>query len=64
MTISPVTEARNDSLPSILGADSPLAPLRSRKPRIAPPWASDLAQTTNTSATGALEIHVLAPVIR
>jgi hypothetical protein len=31
------------------------------KPRTLPPWASDLAQTTNTSAIGLFEIQVLAP---
>ena len=36
-------------------------PFSRTKPRIAPPCASDLAQTTNTSAIGALVIQVLLP---
>ena len=36
-------------------------PLSSTKPRILPPCASLLAQTTNTSANGELVIQVLAP---
>jgi hypothetical protein len=36
-------------------------PLSSTKPLILPPCASDLAQTTKTSAMGALEIHIFAP---
>ena len=55
------TEARSDNLPPIFGADSPLAPLSSTKPLILPPCASDFAQTTKTSAIGALEIQVFAP---
>src|ERR1041385_6080762 len=58
-TISPVTEQRNDSLPSILGVEKPLAPRSTMKPRILP---SSFAQTTAMSATGALEIQVLAPL--
>ena len=53
--------ARKLSLPSIFGADSPFIPFSRTKPRIAPPCASLLAQTTKTSAIGAFEIHVLAP---
>ena len=64
MTISPVIEARSDSLPPIFGAERPFMPFSSTKPRILPPWASDLAQTTKTSAIGALEIHIFAPVRR
>jgi hypothetical protein len=29
-----------------------------------PSWASDLAQTTKTSAIGAFEIHIFDPVSR
>ena len=54
-------DARNESLPPTFGADRPLVPLSSTKPLILPPCASDLAQTTNTSAIGALEIHIFAP---
>ena len=64
MTISPVTEARKESLPSIFGADRPLVPLSSTKPRILPPCASDFAQTTKTSAMGLLVIHILDPFSR
>jgi hypothetical protein len=62
MTISPVIEARSDSLPSILGAERPFMPFSSTKPRILPPWASDFAQMTKTSAIGALEIHIFEPL--
>ena len=58
-TISPVIEARSDSLPSIFGVENPLVPRSTMKPRILP---SSLAQTTAMSATGALLIQVLAPV--
>ena len=64
MTISPVIEARSDSLPSIFGAERPFMPFSSTKPRIAPSCASDFAQTTKTSAIGALVIQVLVPVRR
>ena len=64
MTISPVMEARRLSLPPILGVDSPAMPFSSTKPRTAPSCASDLAHMTKTSAIGALEIHVLAPLSR
>ncbi len=64
MTISPVVEARRDSLPFSVGADRPFMPFSRTKPRIAPSCASDFAQTTNTSAKGAFEIHILAPEIR
>ena len=56
-----VIEARKDSFPPTFGAESPFMPFSSTKPLILPPCASDLAQTTNTSAIGALEIHILAP---
>ena len=58
-TISPVIEARKLSLPSIFGVENPLVPRSTRKPRILP---SSFAQTTATSATGALVIQVLVPV--
>ena len=41
-TISPVTEVRSDSLPSIFGVEKPLVPRSTMKPRILP---SSLAQT-------------------
>ena len=44
---------------ALTGADRPLAPLSSTKPRIWP--SSSLAQTTKTSAIGELLIHILAP---
>ena len=62
--ISPVTEARSESLPSIFGAVRPFMPFSSTKPRIFPPCASDFAQTTKTSAIGALVIHIFAPLRR
>ena len=58
-TISPVIEARSDSLPSIFGVENPLVPRSTMKPRILP---SSFAQTTARSAIGALVIQVLAPV--
>src|SRR5262249_3801049 len=58
-TISPVMDARNDSLPSIFGVEKPLVPRSTRKPRMT---LSSLAQTIATSATGALEIQVFAPL--
>ncbi|MNT33617.1 hypothetical protein D3C72_1695530 [compost metagenome] len=64
MTISPVIEARSDSLPAIFGAERPFMPLSSTKPRMALPCASDFAQTTKTSASGALEIHIFEPTRR
>ena len=60
-TISPVIEARSDSLPSIFGVENPLVPRSTMKPRILP---SSLAQTTAMSAIGELVIQVLAPVRR
>ena len=62
MTISPVSEARSENLPSIFGADRPAMPFSRIKPRIAP--SSVLAQTTKTSAIGELVIHILEPVRR
>ena len=55
-------EARKESLPSIFGAASPFMPFSSTKPRIWPPCASDLAQTTKTSAIGELVIQVFEPL--
>ena len=57
----PVIEARRENLPSIFGAVRPVMPFSSRKPLILPPCASDLAQTTKTSAIGELVIQVFAP---
>ena len=62
MTISPVIDARSDSLPVSLGVVSPSMPRSRMKPRIVP--SSSLAQTTITSASGALEIHILEPLSR
>ena len=64
MTISPVIEARSESLPSIFGADRPFMPFSSTKPRMALSCAPDFAHTTKTSAIGALVIHILEPVSR
>ena len=58
-TISPVMEARSDSLPSIFGVEKPLVPRSTMKPRILP---SSFAQTTAMSATGELVIQIFAPV--
>ena len=60
ITTSPVTLAHRPTLPSMTGADRPLAPLSSTKPRIWP--SSSFAQMTNTSAIGELLIHILLPV--
>jgi hypothetical protein len=49
-------------LPSIFGAESPLIPFSRIKPRITP--SSVFAQTTNTSAIGEFEIHILLPTSR
>ena len=59
ITISPVTDVRRLNLPSIFGAESPFIPFSRMKPRITP--SSVFAQTTNTSAIGAFEIHILLP---
>ena len=64
MTISPVTDARSESLPPIFGALRPFIPFSRTKPRIAPSWLSDFAQTTKTSAMGALDIHIFEPLRR
>ena len=60
MTIWPVVEARNPTLPCSVGADNPFQPFSRIKPRIAS--SSVLAHTTKTSAKGLLEIQVLEPV--
>ena len=39
-------------------------PFSRMKPRMRMSCAADFAHTTNTSAMGALEIHILAPVSR
>jgi hypothetical protein len=52
-------EARKLSLPSILGVEKPGVARSTMKPRMA---LLSLAHTTATSATGALEIQVLAPL--
>jgi len=64
ITISPVTDSRRLSFPTIFGADSPFMPFSRMNPRIWLLCSADLAQTTNTSAIGALEIHILLPVSR
>ena len=63
ITISPVVDVLKESLPPILGADSPFIPFSRMKPRIFPPCSSDFAQTMNTSAKGLFEIHILVPVM-
>ncbi len=60
-TISPVTEARSESLPLDLRRRKSFMPFSRTNPRILPSWASDFAHTTKTSAIGELEIQVLAP---
>ncbi len=57
-----MTEARRLNLPSIFGVLSPFIPRSRMKPRITP--SSVLAQTTSTSAIGALVIQVFAPFSR
>jgi hypothetical protein len=64
ITISPVIEALSDNFSPIFGADRPAMPFSRTKPRIAPPCASDFAQTTKTSAMGELVIHIFEPVRR
>jgi hypothetical protein len=61
-TISPVTDVLRLNLPSIFGAERPFIPFSRMKPRITS--SSVFAQTTNTSAIGAFEIHILLPVKR
>ena len=52
-------DALNENFPSIFGADSPVIPFSSMKPRITS--SSVLAQITKMSAIGELLIHILAP---
>ena len=60
ITISPVTDARSASLPSILGALSPFMPFSKMKPPMTP--SSSFAHTIKTSAKGELLIQFLAPL--
>ena len=60
-TSSLVTEARRLHLPVIFGAVKPGVPFSTRKPRTP---SSVLAQTTATSATLPLVIHILLPLMR
>ena len=57
--MAPVTEARSENLPSILGVSMPFQARSRMKPRMAPP--SSLAQITSTSAIGELVIHIFEP---
>ena len=50
------------SLFSFFPGLNPGMPFSRMKPRIWLSWAADFAQTTKTSAIGALEIHILLPV--
>lgn len=59
MYTEPVLDARNDALPGMTAVVSPVVPRSTTKPRTRP--SSHRAHTTNTSATGAFVIHVLAP---
>ncbi len=59
--ISPVTEARRDSLSPIVVVEKPSKPRSTTKPRISP---SSRAHTTARSAMGALVIQYLAPFSR
>jgi hypothetical protein len=52
------------SLPPIFGAERPFMPFSSTKPRIWLSCAADFAHTTNTSAMGEFEIHILEPEMR
>src|SRR5258705_251719 len=68
ITISPVDEARNDSLCRTSFAVTPGESIGTTKPRIGPSprlplraVASVRAQITATSATGAFVIHILVP---
>lgn len=66
-TSSLVTEARNDHLWVISGAEKPGVPAGTRNPLMSPPPASPpspsvRAQTTATPATEPLVIHILRPV--
>ena len=57
--ISEVTEARSESLCSMLLVEKPDVPRSTRKPRMSP---SALAQTTARSATPPLVIHIFVPL--
>ena len=54
-----MTDARNDNLPLIAGAEKPGEAVGTMNPRIP---SSVCAQTTATSATDPLVIHILVPV--
>ena len=60
-TSSEVVEARRLHLPFISGALKPGVPFSTRKPRMPP---SVWAQTTATSATVPLVIHIFVPLMR
>ena len=62
ITTSPVHEARKESLFLSFGVVRPSMPRSRMKPRMTS--SSSFAHTTNTSASGALEIHILAPLRR
>ena len=65
ITSSPVVEARSDILCLISTAENPAVSVGTTKPRTpagSSPVASACAQTTATSATGPLVIHILRPV--
>ena len=57
--MSPVTEARRDSLSPILSVVNPSMPRSTMKPRMTP---SSLAQTTARSLIGELVIQYFAPL--
>ena len=57
MNIIPVSEARSENLPSILGASRPGVPFSTTNPRTRP--SSSRAQITNTSAIGEFVIQFL-----
>ena len=54
-------DARSDNLPFIFGALNPSIPFSRINPLIAFSCSLDFAHTTNTSAIGELEIHILEP---
>ena len=63
--ISPVTEARRESLRWISAVENPGSPfstMKPAKPGFPSPRSSVRAQTTATSATGALVIHIFVPL--
>ena len=61
ITSSDVTDARRLHFPCCRGAENPSIPFSSKNPRITP--FLSLAQTTATSATEPLVIHILLPLI-